>query len=282
MTCNALKNPKQVKAKPFIKWAGGKSQLLEELINRVPKHFNRYFEPFLGGGALFFALRPVIAHLSDINPELINVYQVVRDNPDLLIEELSKHKYEKIYYYKIRNVDRYETFNNWSNTKRAARLIYLNKTCFNGLYRVNSRGEFNVPFGRHKNPTICDTENLIACSELLQSAEISVKSFELAVKDARADDFVYFDPPYAPLNKTSNFTGYSKNGFDEAMQVKLKETCVELNRKGVKFMLSNSSAAIVLELYKDFNVEFVKASRAINSNAAKRGKINEIIVRNYS
>ena len=167
--------------KPFLKWVGGKGQLLAELRNRLPAHFNSYHEPFIGGGALFFALQPQNAHLSDINPELINCYQVVRDDVDELIEDLQKHIYEKDYFYKIRAADRTESFKDWTNIQKASRLIYLNKTCFNGLYRVNSKGQFNSPFGRYTNPTICNAENLRACSLALRSANIDLKSFEAVV-----------------------------------------------------------------------------------------------------
>jgi len=270
-----------VRCKPFLKWAGGKSYLLPELICRLPGEFNCYFEPFAGGSALFFAMQPQRALLSDINPELINVYQVVRTDVESLIKDLSSHVYEKDYYYTVRSVDRRSDFKQWSNVKKASRLIFLNKTCFNGLYRVNSRGEFNVPFGRYTNPTICDADNLRACSKALQNTKITMQPFIDTPKKAKRGDFIYFDPPYLPLTDTSNFTGYAKNGFAPEMQVRLRDMCLELNKKGVNFMLSNSSAAQVLELYKDFNMEFVKAPRFINSKGNKRGEIEEVIVRNY-
>ena len=271
-----------VKCKPFLKWAGGKGQLLSELLARIPQRFNRYFEPFVGGGALFFGLQPKHALLSDINLDLINTYTVVRDSVEHLIADLSQHVYEKDYFYQIRDTDRSKAFDNWSNVQRASRLIYLNKTCFNGLYRINSKGQFNVPFGRYTNPKICDATNLRACSQVLQSIRVEALSFDHVVDAANSGDFVYFDPPYAPLNATSYFTSYSKDGFDTNMQIKLRDTCVALDRRGVRFMLSNSSAPLILDLYKNFQTEFVQASRAINSKASLRGKINEVIVRNYT
>lgn len=270
-----------VECKPFVKWAGGKSQLLPELIARIPNGFNRYFEPFIGGGALFFELQPNNAFLSDINPDLIGVYITVRDSVEPLIENLAKHRYEKEYFYKLRDMDKSPHFKRWDSVRKASRFIFLNKTCFNGLYRVNSKGYFNVPFGRYTNPKICDSDNLRACSCVLQGTDIEVQSFEYVVQKSRKNDFVYFDPPYAPLNATSYFTSYSKDGFDTNTQIKLKNVCIELDKKGVNFMLSNSSAPLILDLYKTFNIEFVKASRAINSKGTKRGKINEVIVRNY-
>ncbi len=270
-----------VACRPFVKWVGGKSQLLPSLLNRIPARFNRYFEPFVGGGALFFALQPQQAFLSDINNDLINAYKVVQTQVAPLIRDLKKHKYESDYYYSIRNVDRLPIFQRWSPVRRASRLIFLNKTCFNGLYRVNSRGLFNTPFGRYTNPTIVDEENLRACSAALQTASLRTGPFDEVKKMAKKNDFVYFDPPYVPLSVTSYFTSYSAAGFDLAMQRLLFETCCALDRQGVKFMLSNSSAPFVLDLYKPFKVELIAASRAINSVGSKRGKVQEVIVTNY-
>lgn len=274
-------NTKFLFCRPFLKWAGGKTQLLPELMHRIPEEFNNYYEPFCGRGALFYELQPVKAYISDINEELINSYIIVRDKVEDLIKSLSKHVYESNYFYKLRNLDRALDYKNWSNIEKASRLIYLNKTCFNGLYRVNSKGEFNVPFGRYTNPKICDSVNLRACSQALKGVSIDVSPFETIVAKAQAGDFVYFDPPYAPLSATSNFTSYSKDKFDLEMQVKLRDVCDALDKKKVKFMLSNSSAPLVLELYKDYTVEKVAAVRAINSKASNRGEVLEVIVRNY-
>ncbi len=270
-----------VHCKPFVKWAGGKSQLLPELIRRIPADFSRYFEPFLGGGALFFSLQPKKAVLVDINDALINCYQVIQDNVESLIEDLKKHRYQEEYYYQTRNVDRLPEYSSWGSIERASRFIFLNKTCYNGLYRVNSKGQYNVPFGRYTNPKIVNPENLSACSQVLQNAVVISDSFLSIENQVSPDDFVYFDPPYIPLNTTSNFTSYSKEGFDMSMQVALRDLCTRLDKRGIRFMLSNSSAPAVGDLYKGFTIEFVHASRAINSSASKRGKIKEVIIRNY-
>lgn len=275
------KRDTNIKAKPFVKWVGGKTQLLPELTSRIPSSFFRYFEPFIGGGALFFHLQPEKSILIDINEELTNTYRVIKYKTDDLIADLKLHIYEKDYYYQIRNIDRTDEYKLWSDVKRASRLIYLNKSCFNGLYRVNSKGEFNTPMGSYKNPKIVDEVNLRACSQVLQKAEIINGSFLEVEKKVSSDDFVYFDPPYAPLNATSNFTGYSQKGFDEKMQLSLRDLCDRLDNKGVRFMLSNSNAPLILDLYQNYKIEFVYATRAINSKAKGRGKIPEVLVTNY-
>ena len=267
--------------RPFIKWAGGKGKLLSELVSRVPENFNTYFEPFLGGGALFFELQPEKAVLADFNAELINAYKVVQRDVEKLIDELSRHRHNKRHFYRVRDFDRSPAFWVFSDVERAARFIYLNKTCFNGLYRVNSRGEFNVPFGDYKNPAILDAENLRACSAALQGRELVRRSFEEVVGATSKGDFVYYDPPYMPVSKTANFTAYGKEGFTAEDHTRLRDTCIELDKKGVKFMLSNSDAPLVLELYRDFNLETVQSSRSINSKATLRGPVKEVIVRNY-
>lgn len=288
---------RKVSAKPFLKWAGGKSKLLPELLERMPAELGgRYFEPFLGGGALFFAthggntqapshgLSDGVARvpvLSDVNPELVNAYRVVRDDLDALLRLLRAHKHNKRYYYRIRDADRDPGYWTWAPLERASRLIYLNKTCFNGLYRVNSRGEFNVPFGDYESPTIADEDNLRACSAALAGADIECASFESVSSIARAGDFVYFDPPYAPVSATAHFTGYAKGGFSADLQRSLADVCRSLDQRGVRFMLSNSNAPLVVDLYRSFRVETVYAPRAINAKGDRRGKVAEIIVRNY-
>jgi DNA adenine methylase len=272
---------KDIKAKPFVKWVGGKTQLLPELTSRIPSNFSRYFEPFMGGGALFFHLQPEYSTLIDINEELTLAYRVVKYQTEELIADLKRHIYEKDYYYQIRNVDRTDEYKLWSDVNRASRLIYLNKSCFNGLYRVNSKGEFNTPIGRYKNPKIVDEINLRACSQALQQAQIVNASFLEVEEKVNSDDFVYFDPPYAPLNATSNFTGYSQKGFDNQMQLSLRDLCDRLDAKGIRFMVSNSNAPLILDLYQDYKIELVYANRAINSKGNKRGKIPEVIVTNY-
>lgn len=266
---------------PIIKWVGGKRQLMIELLNNMPKYYNRYFEPFVGGGALFFELQPNNAYISDINEELINLYQVVRDNINELINDLKKHEISKEYFIEIRNIDRTKEYKSWSSVKKASRFIYLNRTCFNGMYRVNSKGEFNVPFGHYKNPRILDENNLINCSNLLQKTEIKHSDFSEILREVKKGDFVYFDPPYVPLSETSSFTSYTKDGFDMDMQFKLRDVCDELDSIGVKFLLSNSDTQLVNELYKNYNIKKVFASRQINANADGRGKITEVLVRNY-
>ncbi|MGL6343392.1 MAG: DNA adenine methylase [Waterburya sp.] len=269
------------KPRPFLKWAGGKSKLLPEISKRLPPDYEQYFEPFLGGGAVFFFLNPKQAYLLDVNSELINTYCVVRDYVDELIDDLKRHIYNKDYYYNIRNIDRSLEYKNWNNIQKASRFIYLNKTCYNGLHRLNSRREFNTPMGKYKNPKIVDEENLKACSKALQNVEIIAENFSAIESKITSQDLVYFDPPYVPLSKTANFTAYSHNRFDEVKQIELYELCNRLNSRGIRFILSNSSAPLVLELYKSFNIEFVQAARFINSRSDKRGQIPEVIVTNY-
>lgn len=266
---------------PIVKWVGGKRQLMFELLKNMPKEYNRYFEPFIGGGALFFELQPQNAYISDMNEELINLYSVVRDNVYELIEDLSKHEVSKEYFLGIRNIDRTEKYAELSDVERASRFIYLNRTCFNGMYRVNSHGQFNVPFGHYKNPRIIDENNLLNCSKLLKKTEIKCADFSEILTKVKKGDFVYFDPPYVPLNETSSFTSYTKDGFDIDMQFKLRDVCDELDSKGVKFMLSNSDTKLVNELYANYEIKKVFASRQINANADGRGKITEVLVRNY-
>lgn len=266
---------------PIVKWVGGKRQLMFELIKNMPKSYNRYFEPFIGGGALFFELQPEQAYISDMNEELINLYSVVRNNVYELIKDLSKHEVSKEYFLEIRNIDRTEQYTELSDVERASRFIYLNRTCFNGMYRVNSQGQFNVPFGYYKNPRIIDENNLLNCSELLKKTEIKCADFSEILTKVKKGDFVYFDPPYVPLNETSSFTSYTKDGFDIDMQFKLRDICDELATMGVKFMLSNSDTKLVNELYANYEIKKVFASRQINANADGRGKITEVLVRNY-
>ena len=266
---------------PIVKWVGGKRQLMFELLKNMPENYNRYFEPFIGGGALFFELQPQNGYISDMNEELINLYSVVRDDVYELIEDLGKHEVSKEYFLEIRNIDRTEKYAELSSIERASRFIYLNRTCFNGMYRVNSQGQFNVPFGNYKNPRIVDAENLINCSKLLKNTEIYCADFSEILNKVQKGDFVYFDPPYVPLNETSSFTSYTKVGFDLDMQFKLRDVCDELDSKGVMFMLSNSDTKLVNELYSNYEIKKVFASRAINANPNGRGKITEVLVKNY-
>ncbi len=270
-----------LECRPFVKWVGGKSQLLSELLQRIPSDYDRYFEPFVGGGALLFSHQPKHGIISDLNPELINAYQVIQGSVEELISDLQQHCYESQYFYRLRNFDRLEEYKSWSPIQRASRFIYLNKSCYNGLYRVNSKGQFNTPFGRYTDPTIVDPENLRACSALLKRTEISLAEFAWIEAGISAKDFVYFDPPYVPLSPTANFTGYHNRGFDQNMQQQLYDLCVRLDKRGVRFMLSNSSAPIVLDMYSSFKIARVEATRAINSKASKRGPVHEVIVTNY-
>jgi DNA adenine methylase len=276
---NDLKSPK---ARPVLKWVGGKGQLLPELIKRVPTTFSTYHEPFVGGGALFFELaaqgKITTALLSDVNPSLVEVYIALRDCVDDVIKILKRHRYEEDYYYKIRALKPAKL----SLPARAARIIYLNKTCYNGLYRENRAGEFNVPFGRHKNPTICDESNLRAVSRMLQSVQIAHSHFSSILQIAQSGDFVYFDPPYHPVSVTANFTAYSRHGFGEQEQIQLRNTFSELTQKGVKVMLSNSDTPFIRELYDGYGISRVYASRLVNSKASSRGKVSEVVVCNYS
>jgi DNA adenine methylase len=267
----------------LIKWAGGKKQLLEQFKKFFPKKIERYFEPFVGGGTVaFFLLKDHLEikkiYLSDINQELIITYNAVKNNIENLVNLLKKYKlkHDKEFYYKIRAED----VKKLTPVQIAARFIYLNRTCFNGLYRVNSKGGFNVPIGSYQNPTICNEEDLREISKLLQKDDIVVAQFYDAVKKAKKGDFVYFDPPYYPVKKDS-FTTYTKDGFLEKEQEKLKEAFVSLDKKGCKVMLSNSDTPFIRNLYKDYKINTVLATRMINCDGKNRGKINELVVTNY-
>lgn len=268
---------------PFLKWAGGKRQLINEIKKYVPKYYSTYYEPFLGGGAVLFHLEPGKAIINDSNPELINAYRVVKDHVEELIKELQKHKNTSEHFYEVRSWDRKPDFHQLTDIKRAARLIYLNKTCFNGLFRVNSNGEFNTPFGNYKKPDWINSHVLRAVSNYLNQGNIRILNtdFEQTLKHIRKEAFVYFDPPYYPISDSSNFTGYTLDGFNKDDQIRLKELCDKLNERGVKFLLSNSSAPFILELYNGYKVEYVKAKRTINSIGTGRGEIKEVLIRNY-
>lgn len=267
-------------ARPFIKWAGGKRQLLDELLSGLPD-FGNYHEPFLGGGALFFKLEAMgrvrAAYLSDSNEELINAYSAIKNNVFEVINELCSGKYvnEREAFYRIRaEMPKI-------SVQRAARFIYLNKTAYNGLYRVNSRGEFNAPFGRYEKPKICDEGNLLRVQEALQKDALYCGDFGVVLNNAKRGDLVYFDPPYAPLSKTANFTGYTKESFGEEEQGRLLEAYKALDKRGCYVLLSNSYTEFTAQLYGEFEQEIVHASRAINCQGDKRGKVRELIVRNW-
>lgn len=265
------------RAEPILKWAGGKTRLLPELLARRPSAYRRYHEPFLGGGALFFRLQPGGAVLSDANAELVNVYERVRDDVEEVIRRLRAHRYEREHYYRVRATDP----TTLSPSERAARTLYLNRTCFNGLYRVNRRGYFNVPFGRYKNPVICRPERLRAVSRVLRRTTLLRADYEGVLDVADAGDFAYFDPPYQPVSRTANFTGYTAADFGEDEQRRLAEVVRELDRRGVRWMVSNSDTELVHELYGGFRVEAVQGSRAISRRGNGRGRVRELLIRNY-
>lgn len=275
------------KPKPFVKWVGGKRQLLKQFreLNLYPPECfnpesNKYFEPFVGGGAVFFDLLPKHAELSDTNRELVMTYNVIKDNVDGLIKSLKKHIYNKEYYLGVRAQD----INELSDIDVASRFIFLNRTGFNGMYRVNKSGQFNVPFGRYKNPLICDENNLRKVSEALQGITITHRDYKDVLELAKIGDFIYFDPPYYPLNPTSSFTAYTAKGFFEKEQIELRDTFVKLHERGCFVMLSNSDTPFINELYSELegvSINKIIAGRAINSKVSKRGKINEVLVTNY-
>lgn len=273
---------KNILISPIVKWVGGKRQLLSKIIPLIKKNFSTYVEPFVGGGAVFFELQPRKAIINDLNSELINVYSVVRDFPERLISELEKHseKNSEEYYYAIRSMDRNSEFDKLSNIQKAARILYLNKTCYNGLYRVNSSGQFNSPYGRYKNPNIVNSVSIRAMSKYLKNNEIDIRQgdYREILKNLSRGAFVYFDPPYMPISTSSSFTGYTENGFNYEQQLCLKEECDKLRENGIPFLQSNSDCPEIRELYHNYNVEIVQAKRAINSKSEKRGEINEVLI----
>lgn len=264
----------QAPAKPFLKWAGGKTQLLAEILARVPTRFGRYYEPFLGGGAVFFGLKPQRATLSDINPDLIATYTAIRDEVDAVIEALQGYRCDKDDYYRVRS----QSLDGLTSAQRAARLIFLNRTCFNGLYRVNRLGQFNVPFGRYTNPTICHTDNLQQVSRAMQNMRLRCQPVSQVARQARRGDFVYFDPPYVPLSATAQFVSYARGGFALEDQKKLARLFAALARRGVQVLLSNSDTPLVRHLYRKFRIEQVMARRRISRTVEGRGAVAEVLV----
>lgn len=275
-----------LKAKPFVKWAGGKRSIIDKLINLVPEDFNTYYEPFVGGGAMLYELQPKKAVINDYNTELMNVYECIKDENKFanMCSELNKHeaKHSEDYYYEIRDLDRdKKKFNKLADYKRAARTIYLNKACFNGLYRVNSKNEFNVPSGKKNKVNTYDGPNLGIIHCLLNFNDIKLLStdFEEAVKNAKKGDFIYFDPPYD--SDTSTFNSYTENGFGKEEQKRLAEVFKDLDKRGCYVMLSNYNTKLIKELYKDFNFNYVEAQRNIGASSKNRGKVEEVIITNY-
>ncbi len=271
---------------PVLKWAGGKRQLLELMRPLFPSDMEVYCEPFVGGGAVLFDLQPDTAYVNDVNSDLIRVYMVIRDSVDDLVAELKTYQNTAEDFYRIRDLDRNkEAYNALSDVQKAARVLYLNKTCYNGLYRVNSKGEFNAPYGKYKNPNIVNESILRAVSAYFNSSHIHFFHTDYADVLKKLPDgpgtFVYLDPPYDPISETAGFTGYSKGGFTKADQERLKECCDDLDERGIKFMLSNSATNFILNLYMDYDMVLVKASRAINCVGEKRGNVLEVVVKNY-
>lgn len=270
---------------PILKWVGGKRQLIESIVPLIPEH-TTYYEPFVGGGAVLFHTQPKKAVINDSNEELINIYQVIKEQPEELITLLESHRERNSqeYFYEVRSLDRDKgEYAALTPAERAARIIYLNKTCYNGLFRVNRAGEFNAPWGRYKNPNITNEITIRAMSRYFNGAKVTVYcgDYREALKGIRKGSFVYLDPPYMPLSTSSSFTGYTAAGFGPQEQVELKRQCDLLNKRGIKFLLSNSCCGFIENLYQDYIVERVSAKRAINARADKRGAIDEVLVRNY-
>lgn len=264
---------------PILKWAGGKSRLLDQLVSRAPTRFGRYFEPFVGGAALFFRLKPARASLSDLNPDLINVYRSVARDLDAVKARLLQHarRHDEDYYYEVRAA--WNTAGGIADgVDRAAAFIYLNKTCYNGLWRVNSKGEFNVPVGRYEDPSILDEANLGAASEVLRRADLEVRPYAAVAEDARAGDFVYFDPPYQPVSDTARFVSYTSACFGEDDQAALADLAIGLGRRGVHVMVSNSDTPLIRRLYRSLRCHAILAPRAINSRGSARGPVPELVI----
>ena len=275
-------------ARPFVKWVGGKSRLVPTLLSYFPDEFNNYYEPFVGGGALYFSINPSKAFINDLNEVLINAYINIKKRIDEVVDALKIIQNE---YINLDNLDakkefyltKRKLFNQLPNDdfNKTILLIFINKTCFNGMYRENSKGEYNIPFGQHDSPTICDEKNLRLVSGHLKKTTITKFSYDDAIKTAKKGDLVYFDPPYDPLNTTSSFTTYQAGGFSSKDQEKLRDVFKKLSEKGCYVMLSNSDTPMINELYKEFTINKIYASRSINSNGAKRQKVKEVLVTNY-
>lgn len=267
--------------RPILKWVGGKRQLLSSIRPLVSQEYDTYYEPFIGGGAVLFDLQPEKAVINDSNTELINVYECIRDHPADVIELLEEHaaKNSSEYFYKIRSQDRKPAYTQRSAPERAARIIYLNKTCYNGLYRVNSAGQFNTPYGRYAHPNIVNKELIEAMSDYLQG-QITILNGDYQTALATADEhsFVYLDPPYMPISSSASFTGYTEGGFGYEEQCRLKNTCDDLRKRKVHFLESNSDCDDIRKLYSEYDITIVKAKRSVNSKANRRGAIKEVLI----
>ncbi|MBE8182985.1 MAG: DNA adenine methylase [Candidatus Portiera sp.] len=267
--------------KPVLKWVGGKRQLISDIQKNLPSNYNSYFEPFIGGGALFFHLKKTGCHINDFNEDLVNVYEVVKKQPHKLIASLKEHKNTEEHYYETRALDRNSEFSKMSAVEKASRFIFLNRTGFNGLYRVNRSGQNNVPFGKYENPQIVNADNILACSKLLKETIITNGDFENIKGSIKKGDLVYFDPPYIPISKTSSFTSYTSEGFSTNEQQRLRIFCDYIDSIGAYFLLSNSSAEEVKVLYDGYRIQKVTANRAINCKSNGRGKVGELLIMNY-
>jgi DNA adenine methylase len=279
-----MKKGKNKLVAPVLKWVGGKRQLIGALTSLLPQRITTYCEPFVGGGALLFYLRPNTAYVNDINRELIRVYNVIKSDVEALITALNEFKNEADYFYTIRDWDRNKVkYTALPEVQKAARILYLNKTCYNGLFRVNSAGEFNTPFGNYRNPNIVSAPALRAMSLYLNTAKVYLTALDYAEVLTMLPEgtFVYLDPPYDPVSDTSSFTGYSKGGFLRKDQIRLRECCDEMHKRGLKFMLSNAATDFIKEQYAAYHITVIQAKRAVNSDSTKRGEVDEIVVRNY-
>ena len=270
---------------PVLKWAGGKTQLLGQLTSLMPtEEITTYCEPFLGGGAMLFSIQPGVAYVNDINVGLMNVYNVIKHFPEELIAELSSYENTSEFYYTIRGFDRdAKEFVALTAVEQASRFIYLNKTCFNGLYRENRQGQFNVSYGKYKNPDFVNAEGIRAVSQYFNAANIYFTSMDFSevLKTLPSGSFVYLDPPYDPVSETANFTSYTRYGFTKDDHIRLKQCCDELTARGIKFMLSNSNTDFIRQLYTGYFITEVSARRAINCNGNGRGGVTELVIRNY-
>lgn len=273
---------KNILVNPILKWVGGKRQLISEIMPLIPSKFSTYVEPFVGGAAVLFELQPSKAIINDYNSELINVYEVIRDNPEELIEQLRYHSENNSseYFYEVRSMDREQSYKNLSKVNKAARVIYLNKTCYNGLYRVNSSGQFNSPYGKYVNPKIVDKTTIRAISKYFNQNNIKICNgdYKETLKGLRKGAFVYLDPPYMPISSSSSFTGYTEGGFSYEQQIELRGQCDKLKKKGIPFLQSNSDCIEIRELYSEYQILTVKAKRNINSKGDSRGEINEVLI----
>ena len=270
---------------PVVKWVGGKRQLIKQIAPLIPKTYTTYCEPFLGGGAVLFHLQPKHAVINDANSDLIELYEVIRDSVEELIESLSSHENSADYFYNIRALDRdKDQYAALSPIDRASRLIYLNKTCYNGLFRVNNAGEFNTPFGAYKNPNIVNAVTLRAVSKYLRENDIILNNGDFAhvLKNLPERSFVYLVPPYDPISDSSAFTGYTSIGFGRNEQIRLKKYCDELNERGIRFLMSNSDTEFIRDQYSNYIIDTVQAVRNINSRGDRRGNVSEVLVRNYT